>query len=236
MLSAEHKIMKKLLLSLACGLVALTASAQDHAVMSMLNVRALFTGTNSLGAGAAAITNLLFGFTNGGAVLSTNVVWTNNAGQVVRSAGAAGGTNIVNRFQLFKSVPLATDRNGLPMYTYFPTVASNAYSTNSAILSPFTIQTRLANPYGSNGPVGITFTPLWDGTNMSSNTERDWTVVIGGLTTAVRDNVFNVPTWLWPGAKAFTVRTITNEFNPTAAADVTNCPALIRLDVVGFRP
>lgn len=229
--------MKKILtLMVAVFGLVIGGLAQNHEQNSMLNVRALFTGTNSLGRGQAAITNLSVNFTNVGSVLATNVVFTNNAGAVVRSAGAAGGTNTVSTFQLFKSAPLYVDRDGKPIFTFLPNPEISAYSTNSFIISPTTLKIRLANPYGSNGPVGFIFAPLWDGTNISTSTRDDWTVVIAGATCAVNDLATNVPTWRWPGAKSFALRAITNEFNPTAAADVTNCPALVELKVVGFRP
>lgn len=232
--------MKKILtLMVAVFALVIGGVAQNHEGLSLLNVRALHTGTNTLGftgVGGGPITNIAILATNAGSTWHTNIVFTNNAGQVVRSGGP--GTNSISTFKIFNNVPLYADRDGKPIFSYIATDEKNAYSTNSRIFTPITLKIRLSNPLESNGVVGINFTPLWDGTNASLNTSDDWNVNFAYSLGVALDLVTNVPSWKWPGAKAFTVRNITNNFGPAtpSATLVTNSPAITEMRVYGFRP
>lgn len=221
--------MKRLIAILGGLLLATGVFAQNYLAQSLLTVSAIATGTNGLGSGG--VTNLSQIFTNAGMVLSTNIVYT-NAGVVVRSSGL---TNTISTKALFNTAALWNGRDGQNILQSVPLGNSVADPTNY-LLGALSMRIILSNPYGSNGPVGIVFCPVWKSGTVTPNRSWDWGVVVPGAAGAVNEVVTNVPTWKWPGAYGLTVRYITNQFNITAADGTTNCPYLTTLDLIGFRP
>lgn len=230
-------IISSLLLLLVLPFVAV---GQNHTPESFLNVRAIGTGTNSLGSGNGSITNLSLYITNANLILyGSNLVFTNLSGSVIQGANYSQTTNSVTRASLFRNVPLWTTRNGNQASTiYFPSNTLAALSTNAVVYSPLTVVIKIANPWGTNGPIGLNFTPIWydDFVPDPGYTADDWSVVFPGGTGKYRTLATNAPLWRWNGAKYLAVRTITNEFNITTATATTNAPFLVDLRAVGFVP
>lgn len=203
--------------------------AQPHQNNDLLNVQALVTGTNGIG-----ITNLSMLVTNSGMVHSTNVVYTNSS-TLVRSAGAAGGSNSVTTFALFKPVSLWSDREGrAPFNSYQQTLYAGDHT--NALVSGLTLIIKLSSPLGSNGVVGFNFAPVWDGETVPASTAQDWSVVIPGGLGGIVTVATNVPVWRWPGAKHMAVRNITNQNVAAGDFGVLSNSAITRLRVVGFKP
>lgn len=223
--------MKKLLSILALVAATCTLNAQVHRSQNILAVRAVATGTNGFG-----LTNLTAVVTNAGMVYSTNVVYTNLSGQVVRSAGAAGGTNSINTASLFADALLPVNRDGNPLWgtAYVPLGPTNVTYTG------LTLFIELSSPNGSNAPIGLVFCPIWDGSRTDGGTTPtattdDWSIVIPG---GVGKTTFatNVPSWKWTGAESMRLRYITNQFILAGDAGLTNSAYITRLSVNGFVP
>lgn len=228
--------MKKLLISLGLCVAACGAMAQSHVSMSLLNVSALNTGTNTWG-----VTNLQNLVTNIGMIYNpTNVTYTNNAGTFVGTSSSylssLGTTTSLTGFSIFKDIPLHTDNAGRPIFTYVPTDVANGQLTNSWMSSPMTLFIEYVNPRGTNAPFGITLRPVWDGVSPSTSTADDWGFRIAGATTTKGTLATNVPTWKWPGAKALRVVAITNEYILAGPAAQTNSTFITKLSVNGFKP
>jgi len=229
--------MKKLLFSIGLSICTLSAMAQPFQSFNILNVSALNTGTNTWG-----VTNLANLVTNIGMIYNpTNVTYTNNGGTFVGSSSSylagVGVTNTANVFPLFKDIPLWTDRNGQPIFTYIPTDQTTPPTTNSSKLySGTTLFIEYVNPLGSNAPFGMTLRPVWDGVRASTSTADDWGFRIAGLTTAKGTLATNVPTWLWPGAKALRIVAVTNQYILAGPNAQTNSTFITKLSVNGYVP
>ncbi len=228
--------MKKLLI-LSLLALTLNVSAQIWYPQNLLTVRAIATGTNSAGLTIWAVTNLAAVVTNNFMALGTNTLWTNNAGNVVRSSGAS---NNIAFTKLFQPVYLNVDREGRPIFNSYTVDAAGGVNTNYYQFSPMTLRIRLANGQGSNGVVGINFCPLWDGTNAPATTRDDWSIIVSAYALSpLSELATNVPTWKWPGAQAFTVRNITNSYAAAGTvtdASVTNGTWITELKAYTFRP
>lgn len=238
--------MKKLLLSIGLCALAFGASAQDFVSQNFLNVRALNVGTNTP-AGLRSLTNLANVTTNAGMIYNpTNIAYTNLSGSYVHPGltavtSAVGTTNQYTTPALFKDVTLYPDRNGLPVFTYVPTVVENAFSTNSSIISGANLFIEYVNPWVTNGAIGLQFRPVWDGVSPNSYTLDDWWVVIPsslGVSRPKGHYATNAPIYKWAGASSLRLVSITNNVTTiTGTADtVTNSTFLTKILLNGFRP
>lgn len=226
--------MKKLLSFLVVVLLPFVAPAQNHTTVSLLSVAAIGTGTNSLG--VFGVTNISVLVTNAGLVHSTNLVYTNLAGTFVRSPGAAGGTNNITTAKLFNNASLWMDRDGRFPVMSAPFSADVVANNTNYVVSPLTLFIRLANPLGSNGAVGINLCPLWDGVTPPANTSDDISIRIPYTIGAVVTLATNLPIWRWPGAKAFTVRNITNQTALGGEIGILSNSWVTDISAVGFIP
>lgn len=222
--------MKKLLLSVGLAFASVSGFGQQHDPHNLLAVKSINVATNGLGVG---VTNVVLYRDAYGHSLAThtNTVYTNANGSQIR-----GGTA-----KLFNNVPLYTDRNGMPIM--LSTQVANAGTSLNSNLTYFGSQTLVievvnpaANP--SNGPIGIVMTPYWDDTTVgtTNGTSVEWAVVLPGLASRKYTVATNIPTHRWIGAKAFTVKYITNHTDLAGAEALTNGPVITKLLVVGHRP
>lgn len=238
---------KLILIALLAALSVVSVDAQVHRSESFLNVRSLSLGTNLYN-----ITNLAAYPHYPGLILNpTNVTYTNATGTFVGSGttelASFGTTNTFTRPAIFRDVPLYVDRDGnRPLNAIWdsgPTGVTGGM-TNATFLSPLTLFLEYALPQGTNGPFGVTFTPVWNGKNVSLNTNDWWGVRVAGgapfgiLAGSRYSIATNVPLWRWPGASHLRVLSVTNMHNQALAGPPaqTNSPFITDLSINGYVP
>lgn len=224
--------MNKILPILAAfGLTLAVASAQSHTPQNFLTVRALNTGTN-----ANAITNIANNV--GGVSITVNntnkTTFTNQSGTYIGPTSTAHANAV-----LFRDIALYHDSLGRPIvWTKYSDGSAAAPGTNTTFLSGQTLNIELVNPNSTNATIGFRFRPIWDGTTANASSTEDWWAVFpasGGTANVPRNHyATNMPTYLWPGAAALRLISITN--NTAPAVDQTNSPFVTKIIVNGFRP
>lgn len=223
-----------LLLLVAAG----NSWGQTHTIQDLLVVRALNLGTNGWG-----VTNLSAIVTNIGMTYNpTNTTYTNESGTYVGTSSSylddVGTTNgATTTKKLFNDIALNPDRNGQPIATALETYSGAGIPTNTTYLGNATLFLEYVNPLGSNAPFGLTFRVLYDGSTPSTYTPDVWGFNVAGLATTKGTISTNIPTYLWPGARALRLVHITNQyvggFGPQFQ---TNSTFLTKARVVSFVP
>lgn len=209
--------MKKFILAIGLALASFEAMSQNHVSQSFLAVRSVaVTNTSN-------VSNLAAGATY-------NAVWTNTPLSVFTNLAGVriiptNGPGSLTNFNILRDCSLWVDRSGQPVSATYQALLT----TNSS--SGVSVYVRGVHNSGTVGTLTFTFRPLFDGTNMETGTTKDFTFVYTPVASSVVALSTNVPTYLWPGAKAIRLLSIVNS-SANANADCN----LLNVSLNGFVP